>query len=446
MKEMPLLWCLSVILSCNTISAQDRAGLKTAVVGRVLIRGNLRLSEREIKSSIGTRRGRLFDPAQIDKDVRTLYAAAHFEDVKALAEDGTDGGKIVTFELREWPLIATASYEGLDSEMESMLKAELKRRGIDFSAGSEYNPAKANESARAIKNFLEVHGYSVAKVTPEIQQVGFQEIAVSFTVEDVGRPVASIEFIGNRHVSSEELIGFLRYVKVGEKLHAEELKVDLDRLRALIYSDRGYLRTTFGEPEVQDFPEGLNIVVRVHEGRRYATGNIIIEDAKLFTNQEISEMIGLRTGALLKGTTIQQGMGRLKQEYGRYGYIQFDAGLNNPEWRDSAVDPDEGIADLTFSISEGPQFLIGQIVFENNTLTNEDALRQAFGVNEGSVFVQALVDAGRNRINDLGLYAPLLPEHLKVQNNRYVQEYDQPQGQRLVNIIIPLRPKDESEK
>ena len=84
-------------------------------VEQVIIRGNRRIPESTIKIWIGTREGDPYNPAQLDRDVRALYAQGHFEDVKVYSEEGTRGGKVITFEVRERPLLLDIKYEGLKS-------------------------------------------------------------------------------------------------------------------------------------------------------------------------------------------------------------------------------------------------------------------------------------------------------------------------------------------
>src|SRR5260370_16222999 len=88
---------------------------QNVIVEQVLIRGNRRIPESTIKIWIGTREGDPYSPAQIERDIRALYAQGHFEDVKIYAEEGTRGGKIITFEVSERPLLLEIKYEGLKS-------------------------------------------------------------------------------------------------------------------------------------------------------------------------------------------------------------------------------------------------------------------------------------------------------------------------------------------
>ena len=62
---------------------------QNVTVEQVLIRGNRRIPESTVKIWIGTREGDQYNPVQLDRDVRALYAQGHFEDVKVDAEEGT---------------------------------------------------------------------------------------------------------------------------------------------------------------------------------------------------------------------------------------------------------------------------------------------------------------------------------------------------------------------
>src|SRR5262245_23713983 len=74
-----------------------------------------------------------------------------------------------------------------------------------------------------------------------------------------GRRISSLEFQGNQHFSSETLFDFIT-TKRGESYYAEKLETDLDRLRVLLLGRQGYLKATFGSPEIEDTDDGLRIV------------------------------------------------------------------------------------------------------------------------------------------------------------------------------------------
>src|SRR5438309_4579318 len=146
-------------------------GSQNVPVEQVLIRGNRRIPESTIKIWIGTREGDPYSPAQIERDIRALYAQGHFEDVKIYAEEGTRGGKIITFEVRERPLLLEIKYEGLKSVQQSTVLEEFRKRSVGLSKESQYDAVKAKRAAAVIKELLANEGHPEATVTPVVEDI-----------------------------------------------------------------------------------------------------------------------------------------------------------------------------------------------------------------------------------------------------------------------------------
>src|SRR5215467_4460905 len=287
---------------------------QNVTVEQVLIRGNRRIPESTVKIWIGTREGDPYNPQQLDRDVRALYAQGHFADVKAYAEDGTRGGKIVTFEVVERPLLLDIKYEGLKSIQQSTVLEEFRKRSVGLSKESQYDPVKARRAAAVIKELLANEGRPDAKVEPVVESISATAVALSFKIEEGARyRVADIQFEGNQVYSSSFLRKHMKYVKeLGvfttfsskDVYHKEKLQTDLDRLRVLTYADNGYLKAHFGEPRVEEVGkvgtwvpifghkgQGLKLVIPVDEGRQYRAGEIKVEDNTEFTADDIKGYI-----------------------------------------------------------------------------------------------------------------------------------------------------------
>src|SRR5689334_23145603 len=336
-------------------------------VEQVNIRGNRRIPESTVKIWIGTREGDPYNPAQLDRDVRALYAQGHFDDVKVYAEDGPRGGKVITFEVRERPLLLDIKYEGLKSLQQSNILEEFRKRSVGLSKESQYDPVKVRRAATVIKELLANEGRPEAKVEPQIEQISATAVALTFKVEEGPRfRVADIEFEGNKIYSNGKLRSQMKLVKqMGlfttfsskDIYHKEKLEADLDRLRVLVYADNGYLKARFGEPRVEEVGkvgswipivghkgQGLKIVIPVDEGRQYHAGDIKVEDNTEFTADEIKAIIGLKPGDVVRGySVINKGIENLKKIYGARGYIQFNA-VPDMNFRDDPANADQGVA------------------------------------------------------------------------------------------------------
>jgi outer membrane protein insertion porin family len=423
------------------------SGVQEVNVEQVLIRGNRRIPESTIKIWIGTREGDVYNPIQIDRDVRSLYAQGHFDEVKAFAEDGPRGGKIVTFEVKEWPLVLDIKYEGLKSVPQSKVLEEFRKRQVGISKESQYDPVKAKRAAAVIKELLADEGRPEAKVDPVVEEISKTAVGLTFKIEEGPRfRVAQIEFEGNKVFSSSHLRSKMKLVKqLGlfttfsskDIYHKEKLEADLDRLRVLVYADDGYLKARFGEPRVEDVGkvgnwvpivghkgQGLKIVIPVEEGRQYAAGEIKVEDNTEFTAEEIKSVLGIKTGDVVKGyTVLQKGLDNLKKLYGSRGYIQFNS-LFSPEFHDSSSDKAKGVVDITFTMDEGKQYTLRRLEFIGNTFTRDRVMRREVLLNEGDRYNEQLWDLSLLRLNQLGYFNQIKPEDATINTNEREGQVD----------------------
>jgi outer membrane protein insertion porin family len=429
--------------------------VQNVTVEQVLIRGNRRIPESTVKIWIGTREGDPYNPVQLDRDVRALYAQGHFEDVKVYAEEGTRGGKIITFEVSERPLLLDIKYEGLKSIQQSTVLEEFRKRSVGLSKESQYDAVKAKRAAAVIKELLANEGRPEAKVDPVVERISATAVALTFKIEEGPRfRVAGIEFEGNKIFSGSYLRSQMKLVKqLGlfttfsskDIYHKDKLETDLDRLRVLVYADRGYLKARFGEPRVEEVGkvgtwvplfghkgQGLKIVIPIDEGRQYRAGEIKVEDNTEFTADEIKSVIGLKTGDVVKGyTVVQKGLDNLKKLYGTRGYIQFNAGFV-PEFKDDASDPAKGVVDITFGVEEGKQYTLRRLEFIGNTFTRDNVMRREVLLNEGERYNEQLWDLSILRLNQIGYFDQIKKEDATINTN-------EKEGQ--VDLIVKVQEK-----
>jgi outer membrane protein insertion porin family len=428
----------SLIQQSTALASQSQN--QNVIVEQVLIRGNRRIPESTIKIWIGTREGDPYNPAQLDRDIRALYAQGHFADAKAFAEEGTRGGKIVTFEVTERPLLLDIKYEGLKSLQQSKVLEEFRKRSVGLSKESQYDPVKTRRAGAVIKELLADEGRPEAKVDPQIERISNTAVALTFKIDEGPRyRVAAVEFEGNKVFSSSHLRSRMKLVKeVGlfttftskDIYHKEKLQADLDRLRVLTYADHGYLKARFGDPRVEEIGkvgtwvpifghkgQGLKIVIPVDEGRQYRAGEIKVEDNTEFTADDIKNVIGLKTGDIVKGySVVQKGLDNLKKLYGTRGYIQFNSGFI-PDFKDDASDPAKGTVDITFSMEEGKQYTLHRFETIGNHFTRDTVIRREVLLNEGERYNEQLWDLSILRLNQLGYFDQIKKEDATINTN-----------------------------
>ncbi len=262
---------------------------------------------------------------------------------------------------------------------------------------------------------------------------GFEQIEPEPESKYAGHKIAALEFRGNERFSSDTILRYMKLLKPGGFYHKEKLESDLSRARALLYGDRGYLKTKFGEPEIEDASEGLRIVIPVEEGLSYRFGDINVEDATALSPDEIIEIIGAKSGDIIKGySIIQEGLDRLRKHYANRGYIQFTASPQI-DYRPASLDSKEGIADVTFQVEEGIMYFLRRVEFTGNLTVSDAEIWSKLRLNIGDVFNQDSFYAAMRRLNEWGAFEKFSDEDISFKLD---------DRSRTVDIVITLKEKE----
>jgi outer membrane protein insertion porin family len=402
----------------------------------VQIIGNRRLRREDILYYVQTRTGDPFSEAQIQRDLQTLLTLTFFDKVQSrvYTEEGPRGGVLVIFEVKELPIIRDLQFEGLHSVAESDLLKAFRERRVGISKESIYDPVKARNAVRVIKELLAEGGHPNATVEQRREDISQTSIGLTFVIKEGERVrVMEIEFEGNQIFSDKKLRSQMKYVQEAgiltrfqskDILHREKLEFDLRKVDNYMRS-KGYLQARHGEPRVAGigkrrtgFPilplpflssidEGLRITVPISEGKIFRLGELKIEGNSIFSEAQIRAVIGLSKGDVANGERIGKALyENLKKFYGAQGFIEYTAELN-PTFKDNPQTPNEGIADFVVTIDEGKQFSLSRLEFVGNTFTRDNVLRREVLINEGDIYDQNRWEYSIIKLNQLGYFDPI---------------------------------------
>ena len=410
------------------------------IVETVDIQGNRRLRDDDLLYYIKTRPGDTYDPAALERDLRELISLNFFDKTatRVLTTEGVRGGVNVIFEVRELPIIRDLLFTGSKAITEADILKEFREKRIGISKEAVYDPVKARNATRLLREMLSAKGYPNAVVTISEEEVSATSIALTFNVEQGNRSrIVEIDFVGNEKFSDGELKAAMLYVKEHglisrfkgqDILHLEKLQADLQRnVRSYMWS-KGYFQARIGEPEVvglgvkrTDFiplvtlplplisskDDTLKIVVPVTEGRVFRVGELKVEGNSIFSEQQILAFMGLRTGDVVNGKRIQDAVYEdMKKLYGSQGFVQYDAEFE-PDFKDNPANPNEGIVDISITINEGKQFTLRRLEFAGNTFTRDRVLRREFLLNEGDIYNQNWLEISVARLNQTQYFDPI---------------------------------------
>jgi outer membrane protein insertion porin family len=423
----------------NANTASTTASLQQ-IVESVDISGNRRLRDEDLLYYIKTRAGDVYDAAALERDLKELLSLNFFDKVRTrvLTTDGARGGVNVIFEVFELPIVRDLQFTGLKAVQESDVLKAFREQRVGISKEAVYDPVKARNATRILRELLASRGYPNATVNIKEEEVSATSVAVTFEIDQGNRSrIIDIEFEGNEKFSDGELRGAMQYVKETglisrfkgqDILDLRKLQADLQRnVRAYMWS-KGYFQARLGDPIVEglglkrtDFlplitlplplisskDDTLKITVPVTEGKLFRVGDLKVEGNSIFSEQQILAFVGLKTGEVANGKRLQDAVYEdLKNVYGQQGFVQYNAEFE-PDFKDNPSNPEEGIVDVKIIIEEGKQFTLRRLEFTGNTFTRDRVLRREFLINEGDTYNSRFLEISVARLNQTQYFDPI---------------------------------------
>jgi len=356
----------------------------TAPLREIHVDGLKSLREPQVAAVSGLQTG-----AQVGKD--DLQAAADklvqsglFAKVKYNFQSRIDG-LLVTFHVEEAPRIP-AYFDNLpwfaDGELNDAIRAKLPfYDGALPEAGTV-----VEQAAEAVAQFLVTHGLQAAvehQVAPNPAADGSVQL---FRINAEALHIAGVEFSDPALNSSPTVRQQLPEL-LGKPYSRMAIDTFLTEQIRPIFLQKGFLRAKLGPPEVRltgnpnkKLPEQIPVFVPVNPGAVYHWKGVEWSGNEVLSSITLTNSVGLRSGDVADGMAIEAGWDRVREEYGRRGYMQ--AKVNPAAAHDDAA---HTIA-YTVRIVEGRPFRFGSMVITGLSMNAERHLREAWPIPQGQLF------------------------------------------------------------
>lgn len=363
------------------------AAAATAPLREVRADGLKSLTEPQVATLTGLQIG-----AQVGKD--DLQAAADklvqcglFAKVKYNFQSRTDG-VVVTFHVEEAPRVP-AYFDNLpwfaDSELNDAIRAKLPfYDGALPEAGNVVDLA-----ADALGQFLVTHGLQAAvehQVAPNPTGEGSVQL---FRINAEALHIAGLEFsdpaLNSSATVRQELSALL-----GKAYSRTAIDLFLTEQVRPMFLQKGFLRAKLGPPEVRltgnpnkKLPEQIPVYVPINPGPVYHWKGVEWTGNNVLSNITLTNGVALKPGAVADGMAIEAGWDRVRDEYGRRGYMQTN------------VDPVPTYDDMAHTVAynvhidEGKPFRFSSVVVTGLSVNAEKYLREAWPIPQGQVFDKA---------------------------------------------------------
>lgn len=372
------------LVSRFEMAAQSGPGEGTAELREVRSDGQKVLTEAQIAALSGLQPGIQVGKAALQTAADKLVGSGLFATVKYDFKTRNDGVTL-TFHVAESPRLP-AYYDNFPWFGDSELNEAIRARLPFFDGTLPEGGSVVDEAAEAIRGLLATHRLDFP-VQHQVTSNPLGEGNVQqFLIDGSSLKIASVSFSDAALASNSAAQAHLSEV-VGKPYSRMAIDVFLAEQIRPIYLRQGYLRVVLGPPEIrlsgppaEKLPEEIPVFVPVNPGAVYHLSGATWSGNNLLSSISLDSFLGLKTGAVADGMEFEGGLERVRDEYGRRGYL------------DAAIQPEtlynEAAHTVSYKIavSEGTQYHMGGWVITGLSSNGEQRVRTAFPIASADVF------------------------------------------------------------
>ncbi len=369
------------------------------IIERIDVQGNQRIETSTVKSYLVVREGDLYEPAVVDRSLKTLFATGLFADV-TIRRAGT--GLVVT--VVENPIINRVLFVGNKALDKDKLKEEILLRPRVV-----YTRTKVEDDVEKIVELYRRSGRFAAEVRPAVVQLPQNRVDLVFEINEGDiTGIRRIYFVGNELYSDSELRDVIvtqesiwwNIFSSNDNYDPDRVTYDRELLRQF-YLNNGYadFRVVSAVAELTPDRKDFYLTFTVEEGELYSWGEVeVTTELEALNADFLKRLVPIQTGQIYNAKKIEDTIESLTFAAGAAGYAFVDIRPRIKRNRE------ERTLDVTFIVNEGPRVYVEQIDIAGNTRTLDHVIRREFRLVEGDPYNKILVNQSRNRIRALGFF------------------------------------------
>ena len=348
-----------------------------------------------------------------------LAASGLFASVRYRYSTDT-GGLHVTFDIQDAPTFPVL-FDNFPWFSDDDLSKAITQAGIPFQGSVPAAGSYLDSIAKALEQTLAANKIQGAVSHQLTDLPGTDQKMVRFIVSGADVTIHAVSFTDSL-ASTDRSVGNYIPDLVGKPFSRQTIeRFDFEHLRP-IYFSRGYLRAHFGTaqvhpPDHQGFiNKTVDITIPIEPGSIYTWAGADWTGNHAYTKEDLDTLVkveGLLPGQPADGMKIFELWQNVQSPYGHRGYL--DAQIQEQE----AFDEANHRAAYHVTISEGPQYHMGDLVLTGLSPESEHRLRGAWRIPKGQVFDETYYESFLNEgIPDLFKGTPTAQDKI----GRYLQK------------------------
>jgi outer membrane protein insertion porin family len=264
-----------------------------------------------------------------------------------------------------------------------------------------------NEGSRNIRDYMQSKGYFNVKVSYELSQYPNTERRdVVFHIERNQRhKLIDLTIQGNHYFRRDDLRermlmqpagGLLLYGLFSQSILAHDVQAV-----ETLYRNNGFLQVKVS-PEVDDNygKQGhIRVVLTVNEGPQTTVGKLIIQGNEALPETQIRGMISASEGQPYSDSMVITDQTDVMNSYFDLGFPQVKF-----EYTTQPQIDDVNKIDVTYKITEGPQFFVDRVFIAGLNYTHPFVVQREVKMGSGDRLSQSQMLDSQRRLYDLGIF------------------------------------------
>jgi outer membrane protein insertion porin family len=350
-----------------------------------------------------------FPGPDIQRAMKSLWKLRLFDNVQIVKEKTIGDAIFFEIQIKERPSLTTYSYNGAKKNQHDDLNPIVNRfipKGTIVTESNKANVVSGVEKYYREKGFLDATVKVVEEKDPK-RANGVKLLINILRAKKV--KIQDIVFEGNEHASARKLRKKMdkthrkRKIFSSSKLVRDDYEEDKKAILKY-YGNIGYRDAQVETDSIWREKDGdLQIKLKINEGSRYYFRNIAWKGNTIYTNDQLTQVLGIQKGDVYNQELLEQRL-RFSQDGRDISSLYMDDGylFFNVEPTEVAISGDS--IDLEMRMYEGAQATIDKVTIKGNDRTHEHVIRRELRTLPGAKFSRSQIIRSQREIIGLGYF------------------------------------------
>lgn len=365
------------------------------LVAELTVTGDAVVGEAQLRDLLGAEEGQPYDFFAVRKGVQRieeLYVERGYLQSRVQLDRDLDQ-KTVKLNLRvtTGPLVDLAFEGSIPPQKVQEEVGTLWHRGA-------FDTQRAEDSAEALQVWLMSQNHLQAKVDYSIDESAPNRRRVAFRIEPGARfQRVMLAFEGAMGIAPKELDHVIEDQGLERQLFTDPTIVT--ELLERFYREEGYLSAEIDKPRYEFDGALARVVIPIREGLPFTIRRVSTSGNAVIPTSTLLDELPAVAGEPFLPVAAENSLQRIRDLYWRRGYndVRSDYEL--------VIDRHAGHVDVAFSIYEGLQSVIADIVVEGNDKTSDRLVREQLELSPAQPLDLSALSRSRRNLYDTGAFS-----------------------------------------